>query len=139
MKNKYKGITIPYYYYDKKRLHSYFIYKNKEYTDLSKVLNAFLNTQLTYHYNIEKEENEVHNLSDVLYAICQNPKEFSIPNKYKNIKLFFGLLATLSRTSRGLVFLPVLLAMPDTQIDRHAETGVQVDRAASRTKKRLRQ
>ena len=83
MKNKYKGITIPYYYYDKKRLHTYFIYKNKEYTDLAKVLNAFLGTQLTYHYNIEKEENEVHNLSDVLYAICQNPKEFSIPNKYK--------------------------------------------------------
>jgi len=83
MKSKYKGITVPYYYYDKKRIKSYFIYKNKEYTELSKVLNAFLGTQLTYHYNIEKEEYEVHNLSDVLYAICQRAKGFSIPNKYK--------------------------------------------------------
>lgn len=82
MKNKFKGITIPYYYYDKKRIYSYYIYKNKEYTDVAKMLNAFLGTQLTYHYNLEKEENEVHNLSEVLAAICSHPKEFSIPRKY---------------------------------------------------------
>ena len=83
MKAKYKGITIPYYYYDKKKLISYFIYKDKEYLDLSRLLNAFLGMQLNYHYNIEKDEVLVHNLSDVLYAVCQKTKEFSIPNKYK--------------------------------------------------------
>ena len=82
MKNKYKGITIPYYYYNHTKVYSYFIYKNKEYMDFSKMLNSFINTQLTYHYNIEKEEYEVHNLSDVLYAVCLNYSKFSIPKKY---------------------------------------------------------
>ncbi len=83
MKRKLKGITVPYLYYNKRKNHTFYIYKDKEYKDLYKVFTDFVGTYLTYHYNIKEKTHEVHNLSEVIEALLNNKKTFSIPNKYK--------------------------------------------------------
>jgi hypothetical protein len=83
MKNSLKGITVPYKYYDKKENYTYYIYKNKMYTDMNKLFTKFIGSYLTYHYEIEKDLKEVHNLSEVIEAVLKNYKVFSIPDKYK--------------------------------------------------------
>lgn len=84
MKNNLKGITVPYRYYDKEDNYFYYIYKNKAYTDLSKLFNKFLGSYLTYHFKIDKEIKEVYNLSDVLDCLLKNYDKFQIPKKYEN-------------------------------------------------------
>ena len=83
MKNSLKGITVPYKYYDKKENYTYYIYKNKMYTDMNKLFTKFIGSYLTYHYEIEKDLKEVHNLSEVIEAVLKNYKFFSIPDKYQ--------------------------------------------------------
>ncbi len=83
MKRKYKGITIPYLYYNKKENYTYYIYKDKEYTDLNKLFLDFIGVYLTYHFKIGQELYEVHNLNEVLDYLLKNKKDFKIPNQYK--------------------------------------------------------
>lgn len=83
MKRNLRGITIPYFYYNKKKNYTCYIYKDQEYTDLSKLFTDFLGTYLTYHFNINDKTYEVHNLSEVLENLLKNKKNFSIPDKYK--------------------------------------------------------
>lgn len=83
MNLKYRNITIPYSYYDKKENYTYYIYKNHKYKDLSKLFNDFLNFYLTYHYEVKSELKEVHNLSEVLYDLIKNYDTFKIPRKYQ--------------------------------------------------------
>ncbi len=83
MKRKLKGITIPYLYYDKSKNYTYYIYKDKEYTNLDKLFTDFVGSYLTYHFNINEKTHEVHNLSEVLEALLKNKKSFSIPKNYK--------------------------------------------------------
>lgn len=83
MKRKFKGITIPYLYYDKDSNYTFYIYKNKEYTDLNKLFTNFVGFYLTYHFMLSDQEYEVHNLSEVLDYLLKNPDTFSIPKKYK--------------------------------------------------------
>ena len=83
MKSKYRDITVPYKIFDNKENYTYYIYKNKKYTDLNKLFTDFLGSYLTYHFNVKDKEKEVHNLSDVLEAVIKYKEDFSIPNKYK--------------------------------------------------------
>ena len=83
MKAKYNGITVPYQYFDKKRNYTYYVYKDKEYTDPSKVFKAFVGSYLTYHFEVKEKEIEVHNLSEVLDNLLRFPDTFKIPAKYK--------------------------------------------------------
>ncbi len=83
MKFKYRNITVPYFYYDKKENYSYYIYNDKKYSDLNTLFNDFLGFYLTYHYKIEDTEQEVHNLNDVVEAVVKYKEKFSIPTKYK--------------------------------------------------------
>ena len=83
MKNKLKGITVPYKYFDKSENYTYYVYKDKMYTDLNKLFTKFIGSYLTYHYEIDKELKEVHNLSDVLDSLLKNYEQFSIPTQYK--------------------------------------------------------
>ena len=83
MKNKLKGITVPYKYFDKKENYTYYIYKDKKYTDLNKLFTKFVGSYLTYHYEIDSALKEVHNLSEVIDAILKNYQTFSIPSEYK--------------------------------------------------------
>ena len=53
------------------------------YTDLNKLFTKFIGSYLTYHYEIDKELKEVHNLSDVLDSLLKNYEQFSIPTQYK--------------------------------------------------------
>lgn len=83
MKNKHKGITVPYLYYDKKENYTYYIYQDRKYTDLNELFTDFIGSYLTYHYEINGKIKEVHNLSEVLYALIKNKNVFRIPSKYK--------------------------------------------------------
>ena len=83
MKAKYRDITVPYRIFDSKENYTYYIYKDKKYTDLNKLFTDFLGFYLTYHFNIKEKEKEVHNLSEVLEAVIKHKENFSIPNKYK--------------------------------------------------------
>jgi len=83
MKRKFKNITVPYKYYDKKENYTYYIYKDKKYYDLNKLFKVFLGSYLIYHYEIKDKIKEVYNLSDVLYDLIQNYDTFNIPSKYK--------------------------------------------------------
>lgn len=83
MKQKLKGITVPYLYYNKKGNYTCYIYKDREYTDLNELFTDFLGIYLTYHYTIGTSLHEVHNLSDVLEGLLKNKKEFNIPLEYK--------------------------------------------------------
>ena len=82
MKRKFKNITIPYYYYDKNKNYSYYIYKDNIYTELNELFKVFVNTELTYHVEVKKQEKEVHNLTDVAELLLENYKTFKIPRKY---------------------------------------------------------
>lgn len=83
MKNKLKGITVPYKYYDKEENYTYYIYKDKMYTDLNKLFTKFVGSYLTYHYALAGELKEVHNLSEVIDSALKSYKDFSIPTEYK--------------------------------------------------------
>lgn len=84
MKRKLQGITVPYQYYDYKRNYVYYVYKDKEYTDLAKVLKAFISYELSYHFEVREKEVEVHNLSEVLDNLLKFSDTFKIPSKYKD-------------------------------------------------------
>lgn len=83
MKLKYRDITVPYRIYDDKENYTYYIYKDKKYTDLNELFTDFIGFYLTYHFNVKDKEKEVHNLSEVLEAVIKYKEDFSIPNKYK--------------------------------------------------------
>lgn len=83
MQSKYTGITVPYQYNDIRRNYKYYIYKDKEYTDMNKLFKAFIGSYLTYHFVIKEKEVEVHNLSEVLENVLKFSENFSIPTKYK--------------------------------------------------------
>ena len=83
MKYKYRNITVPYRVNNNKTPYMYYIYYDKEYTDLNKLFTDFLGSYLTYHFNVKDTEKEVHNLSEVLEALVKHKADFSIPNKYK--------------------------------------------------------
>lgn len=83
MKRNLKGITVPYLHYNKRDNYTYYIYNDKEYTDLNLLFNDFLGTYLTYHYEVKDNLKEVHNLSDVIYDLIKNNGNFNIPRKYK--------------------------------------------------------
>lgn len=82
MKLKYRNITIPYRIYDSKQNYTYYIYKDKKYTDLNKLFNDFLGSYLTYHFQLKDEIKEVHNLYEVVEALVKNKEHFKIPKKY---------------------------------------------------------
>lgn len=98
MKKIFKGITIPYRYYDPSSAYELFIYKNKEYYDLGKLLNDFLGITLNYHYLINDKEYEVHNLSDVIYALCLHPEHFTIKNKKEYSKQEYDYIIKLQKS-----------------------------------------
>jgi len=81
MKNKYRNITIPFLYYNKNKHRTFWIYKNKEYTNLNEVTKAFIDFQLTYHFEIDGRIIEVHNFDDVLENLLIYPKDFYIARK----------------------------------------------------------
>lgn len=83
MKLKYRNITVPYKAYDKSKKLSYYIYKNKEYTDYNELFTDFIGSYLTYHFEIKDKEKEVHNLSEVLEALLKHKEDFDIPKKYQ--------------------------------------------------------
>ncbi len=83
MKNKLKGITVPYKYYDKKENYTYYVYKDKMYTDMNKLFTKFLGSYLTYHYELDGILKEVHNFSEVLDTILKNYEQVTIPSQYK--------------------------------------------------------
>lgn len=83
MKLKYRNITVPYSYYDKKQNYTYYIYKDKMYTNLNELFCDFVGSYLTYHYEVKGTRKEVHNLSEVLEAVIKNKDTFNIPKKYK--------------------------------------------------------
>ena len=81
---KYKGITVPYEYFDKKRNYVFYAYKDKDYHDVAKVFKAFVGSYLTYHFEVKDKEIEVNNLSDVLDNLIRFSDTFKIPSKYKD-------------------------------------------------------
>ena len=83
MKYKYRNITVPYRVNNNKTPYMYYIYNDKEYTDLNKLFTDFLGSYLTYHYELKGKEKEVHNLSEVVEAVVKNPEDFKIPKKYQ--------------------------------------------------------
>lgn len=83
MKRKFKGITVPYLYYNKRGNYTCYIYQDNEYTDLNKLFTDFLGSYLVYHYEVKGTVKEVHNLSDVLYETIKNKGNINIPKKYK--------------------------------------------------------
>lgn len=82
MKKIYKNINIPYHYYDNHVLNTGYIYNDKKYFDLNILFTDYIGTYLTYHFEINQELKEVHNLSDVVDYLLENYKTFSIPNIY---------------------------------------------------------
>lgn len=85
MKRKYKNITIPYLYYNEKENYSCYILKDKEYRDLNKLFKEFIGFYLTYNYEIDGKEYEVHNLSEVLEALLKASENFKIDKKYRSL------------------------------------------------------
>lgn len=83
MKLKYKNITVPYRVYNSNKPYMYYIYNNKEYTDLNELFTDFIGSYLTYHFEIKGKEKEVHNLSEVIEAVVKNSEDFKIPKKYQ--------------------------------------------------------
>lgn len=83
MKRKFKGITIPYHYENKKENYTCYIYNDHEYLDLNLLFQDFIGQYLTYHYETKNKLNEVHNLSEVLEALLKNKDTFKIPKEYK--------------------------------------------------------
>jgi len=84
VKRSFKNINIPYHYYDKVKLRSGYIYNNKEYFDLNLLFNDYVGSYLTYHFEINNELKEVHNLSDIANYMLENYETFEIPDKYKD-------------------------------------------------------
>ncbi len=83
MQRKYKGITIPYHYTNKKANYTCYIYNDQEYLDLNSLFQDFLGLYLTYHYEAKDKLYEVHNLSEVLEALLKNKDTFKIPKEYQ--------------------------------------------------------
>ena len=83
MRKKYSGITVPYKHFDFRRNYTYYIYQDKEYTDMNKLFKAFQGSYLTYHFEVKEKEIEVHNLSEVLDNLLRFYDTFKIPTKYK--------------------------------------------------------
>lgn len=84
MKLKYRNITVPYRRFDKKRNYSYYIYQDKEYTDLNKLFTDFLGSYLTYHFKTKDTIHAVHNLNDVIEHLLYHYEDFEIPKEYKS-------------------------------------------------------
>lgn len=82
MKKKFKNITVPYYYCDKKNNTTYYIYKDKKYYKLNELFKDFINYELNYHIEVDKKEIILHNLSDVVEQLVLNPKSFKIAKEY---------------------------------------------------------
>ena len=82
MKKKFKNITVPYYYCDKKNNTTYYIYKDNKYYKLNDLFKDFINYELNYHIEIDKKEIILHNLSDVIEELVLNPKSFKINKEY---------------------------------------------------------
>lgn len=82
MKKLYKNINIPYHYYDNRLLLSGYIYNDKKYFDLNELFTDYLGSYLTYHFKINNELKEVHNLSDIVNELFENYQNFSIPSVY---------------------------------------------------------
>ncbi len=83
MKRKFKNITIPYIDVNAKEKTITYYYKDKEYTKLNKVLKAFVNYELTYHFDENGKTKEVHNFEDVIESLLINYKNFYINRKYR--------------------------------------------------------
>ena len=69
MKNKFKNITIPYKYYNKKDNYTCYIYKDKEYTRLNELFKDYVNFELTYHFEANGNLKTVHNFDDVIDSL----------------------------------------------------------------------
>ena len=82
MKLKYKNITVPYRVCNNDKPYMYYIYQDKEYTDLSELFTDFIGSYLTYHFEVKGKEKEVHNLSEVVEELVKNPGSFKISEKY---------------------------------------------------------
>lgn len=82
MKSRYHNITVPYLYFDKKRNKTYYIYKDKEYIYLNDLTKAFIDFELTYHFETDGKLKEVHNFDDVIEGLLNNYRDFHIARKY---------------------------------------------------------
>jgi hypothetical protein len=83
MKNKYKNITIHYEVINTKEKTITYYYKDKEYTKLSKVIKAFVDFELTYHFDENGITKEVHSFDEVIESLLVNYKNFYISRKYR--------------------------------------------------------
>ena len=83
MKRKYKNIIVPYIFFDKKKDDSYYIYNDKEYKELYKVLKDFIGSCLVYHFEVNDKLIEVYDMENVLEYIISDYDSFKIPTKYK--------------------------------------------------------
>ena len=110
---KYNGITVPYEYFDKRRNYTFYIYNDKEYKDISRVLKAFLGTCLTYHFEVKEKEVEVNSLSEVLDNLIRFSDTFKIPSKYKDeyseleYEYIKGLLEAIKKDKLSINYNPV--------------------------------
>lgn len=84
MRKLYKNINIPYHFFDRNSFQMYYIYNNKKYYDLNLLFNDYLGSYLTYHFKINGEIKEVHNLSDIANYLIEDYKTFEIPDEYKD-------------------------------------------------------
>ena len=89
MKAKYRGITVPYRYFDKSRNYTYYVYKDKEYHDLSKLFKAFVGSYLTYHFEVKEKEIEVHNLSEVLDNLIRKSHLYNLLTYFLVFHLYY--------------------------------------------------
>lgn len=84
IKRKYRGIKVPYAYYDSSISKSGYIYKDKFYADLNELFKDFVGFYLNYHVLVNTEEVIVHGLEDVAELLILNYPNAKIPSKYKD-------------------------------------------------------
>ncbi len=84
MKNKYKNITIPYDVWNDKEKYVTYYYKDKEYNKINKVLVAFVDFELSYHFDANGITKEVHSFEEVIESLLVNYKNFYISRKYRD-------------------------------------------------------
>lgn len=82
--NKYRNITIPYFYNYKKKYSETYIYKNKYWFNLNDLFIEFLGFYLNYHIKINENIVVVHSLEEVASTLLLNYPNATIPKKYKN-------------------------------------------------------
>jgi len=85
IKNKYRNITIPYFYANYNQNISGYIYKDEFYSknNLDSLFNDFIGFYLDYHFEVDGVISTVHSLEEVAEGLLNNYNSFKIPSQYK--------------------------------------------------------